>query len=274
MDNLRLISKHYQNESLSNKIIQALRDAGKDPDNLTREDIAPFEDFHIGGRETTRQLAEFGKLTSKEAVLDIGCGIGGPARTLASEFDCNVTGIDITEDYCLAAKMLTEKVGLSKQVSFKHGNALDLPFKDGSFDVVWLQHVTMNIEDKKSLFQEIKRVLKPTGRLVFHEIIKGDNLALTFPVFWASEQSISFLISDSQLKQLLGDCGFFEENWNDLSQSSIAWFTNMLEKMKKDGPPKLGLALIVPEDAPLKAANVLKNLKETKIKAIQAVYFR
>lgn len=266
------VEAHYSRKDLTIKILATLCEAGIDPDNLTREDIAPFEEFHIGGREETRHLAQFADLKRGSKILDIGCGIGGPARTLADEFGCQVTGVDLTEEYIKVAAMLTERVGLADKVSFTHGSALDLPFDDSVFEVVWLQHVTMNIEDKKTLFAEIRRVLKPSGQLVFHEIMAGKGSDLHYPVFWASKASLSHLSVPDKIQELLSEAGFIQEVWKDVTDRSTDWFQTMINRNKTNGPPPLGLGTLVGADAPIKAGNVLKNLKENRLVVIQAIF--
>lgn len=142
------IADIYGRPDLERTIVTAFEQAGKDTDQLTRNDIKSFDEFHIKGRDATRELAGLAGLRRDNQVLDVGSGVGGPARTLAAEFDCYVTGIDLVEEYCRVAEIFTERVGLSDRIAFQHENALEMPFEDGAFDVVWLQHVSMNIEDK------------------------------------------------------------------------------------------------------------------------------
>ncbi len=266
------VEAHYSREDLTIKILSTLCKAGIDPDNLTRDDIAPFEEFHIGGREETRNLARFANLQPGLKVLDIGCGIGGPARTLVDEFDCQVTGLDLTEEYIKVAKMLSERVGLADKLTFTHGSALEMPYDDSVFDLVWMQHVTMNIENKRALFDEIQRVLKPEGRLVFHEIMAGDGSELHYPVFWASQSSLSHLSVPDEIQALLSESGYAQLGWNEVTQTATNWFQNMINKIKQNGPPSLGLGTLVGTDAPIKAGNVLKNLKEKRLRVIQAIF--
>ena len=141
------IDRHYAPEDISARIVEKLRSAGKDLDALTRDDVAPFDEFHGGGRESTRELGKFAGLERGMEVLDVGSGVGGPARTLTAEFGCRVTGIDLTEEFCRAAEMLTELVGMAGQVQFRQGDAVHMPFDEASFDVVWSQNSLMNIED-------------------------------------------------------------------------------------------------------------------------------
>jgi MPBQ/MSBQ methyltransferase len=153
----RSLGEHYGRGEIAARILEALRAAGKDPDNLTTEDLAPVDQFHIRGREATLELAHRAGLTSGMRALDVGGGLGGPARTLASEFGCTVEVLDITEEYCRAGEMLTARTGLSDLVSFRHGDVVEMAYPDASFDLAWTQHSSMNIADKERLYQEIHR---------------------------------------------------------------------------------------------------------------------
>jgi SAM-dependent methyltransferase len=266
------INSHYGQTDMAESILEALKKAGKNLDNLTREDIAGFEEFHIGGREATQSLAEFVQIRNGSKVLDIGCGIGGPARTLATEYDCQVTGVDLTEEYIKTAQMLTKLFGMEKSVHFQQGDATNLEFDSPVFDYVWLQHVTMNIGNKNKLFTEAFRLLKPFGQLVFYEILMLNNEPLTYPVFWAETEELNYLINEDHYRASITKAGFVEVQWEDRTIFAIEWFEKMLAKMKEDGPPQLGLNVIAPKDTPLKAANVLKNLKDQKICVVRAAY--
>lgn len=159
----RAVKTHYGSPHLAQAIIAALEDAGADIQRLSPEELAPIDEFHIRGRTATLELAQAAGLRSTMRVLDVGSGIGGTSRCLAKEFGCRVTGIDLTEEYCQVASMLTEKVGLDGLIDYQQGNATDLPFEDNEFDVVWTEHVAMNIPDKRRLYGEMHRVLRPGG---------------------------------------------------------------------------------------------------------------
>lgn len=162
------VEDHYTRSNLRDIILLELQKAGRDINALTPEDLSPVDEFHIRGREATKELANLADLKRDSHVLDVGSGIGGPSRYLASEFGCYVTGIDLTEEYCQVAKMLAQRTGLKDRVNYEYGDALQMPFDDGIFDVVWMQHTTMNIEAKLKLYSEIYRVLKLGGRLALY----------------------------------------------------------------------------------------------------------
>lgn len=163
--------------NLGDKILSALQKSGKDMNSLTIDDLAPVDEFHIRGREATASLAHLlgGDLKPNYYVLDVGSGIGGPSRYIASKFRCHVIGLDLVDEYCSVAKMLARKVGLDKLVDYRQGDATNMPFENSSFDILWIQHASMNIADKSKLYSEMHRVLKPMGRLVIYDIYKGYN---------------------------------------------------------------------------------------------------
>lgn len=268
------INAQYGRGDLLDRIKSALTAAGKNIGDISREDLAPIEEFHIGGREETRNLAAMGNFKDGDHVLDIGAGLGGPARTLAGEYGCIVTGIDLTEEYCATASELSRKVGMESKTKFLVGDALDLQFDDNSFEVVWMQHVGMNIEDKRRLYSGIYRVLKPGGRFLFHEIFLGNSKQLDFPVFWADSPQINHLVTDDDFKKILFDLNFKEGAWIDVSAKATAWFGSMLERIKKEGPPPLGLGVIVGKDTPTKAKNMFANLSDGRIRVTRACYLK
>ena len=157
------VSEHYSNKGLLDKIYKGLEKLGIDKNQLTQSDLSSFDEFHIGGSDGTLMLAEKLTMNASSSVLDIGCGIGGPARFLSSEFGCKVSGIDLTADFVNTGNSLTDQVGLSDKVKLIEASALNIPFADNSFDVSYMIHVGMNIANKDVLFSEAFRVTKPGG---------------------------------------------------------------------------------------------------------------
>jgi len=202
-------------------------------------------------------------------VLDVGCGLGGSARYLAAEHQCQVTGIDLTQEYVNVANALADMVGLGDKVAFRQASALDMPFDDGSFDVVWTEHVQMNIANKRAFYREIGRVTRPKGLLLFHDIFLGDLGPLHYPVPWAEDASISFLAAPGEVRQILEDLGFVIHDWKDKSQSSLDWFVAAIEKLKVSGPPPLGLHLLMGNTAKTKFENNIRNLRERRFVVFQ-----
>ena len=169
------IEQHYGRGRILDLILEGLRATGKDLARLAPADLAPVDEFHIRGREATVELARRASLTPGLRVLDVGCGLGGSARHLAAEHQCQVTGIDLTQEYVDVANALADLVGLRDRVAYRQASALEMPFDDGSFDIIWTEHVQMNIADKHAFYGEIGRVIRPKGLLLFHDIFLGDG---------------------------------------------------------------------------------------------------
>ena len=265
------VKRHYARADLAAVILKALADAGKDVEHLTPEDLAPIDEFHVRGRQATLELARAAALVAGMRVLDVGSGLGGPSRAIAREFGCRVTGVDLTDEYCRVATLLAERSGLAHLVSYRQGDALDLPFPDASFDVVWTQHVAMNIQDKAALYREMGRVLRPGGALALYDVLAGPAGPVLFPVPWARAPEPSFLVTPDELRGLLAASGFRVESWEDTTAAATAWFANLVRKIQETGPPPLGLHLVLGPDFALMARNLRRNLEEGRVLLAQVV---
>jgi MPBQ/MSBQ methyltransferase len=267
-----LVVDHYAAPDLGQRILGGVSQEGKVIDALNADDLAAVDEFHIRGREATVELAGMVGMRREAAVLDIGCGIGGTARHLAAEYGCHVSGIDLTPDYCTLARDLSARVGLEGRTSFRQGSALDLPWKDESFDIVWTEHVQMNISDKERFYREAARMLRKGGRFAFHDIFAGANDGLTFPVPWAGAPDMSFLAPANDVRDLLKNLELTEVSWEDSTARSTAWFEAARERNAKLGPPALGLHLVMGPTAQQKFGNVLSGLKNGQLTTVLAVF--
>jgi SAM-dependent methyltransferase len=272
METTAAVAGHYGKEKLLETILDALRAAGKDPERLTVEDLATFDHFHLRGRDATLELLRLAGLQAGDLVLDVGGGIGGPARTLA-EAGCSVTVLDLTGEFCRTGAALTERVALGARVTFRQASALDMPFEDGAFDAVWTQHSSMNIEDKEGLYEEIARVARRGGKLAMHEIMAGPDGPPHFPVPWAPVPTISFLRPPDAVRKLIGASGFRERVWRDGSATALAWLRDRLAAAPPS-PPPLGLHLLLGPAAGEMLRNVMRNLEEHRISVVEAVFDR
>jgi len=224
-----------------------------------------LEDFHTLGRLATSALIELAGVTAADRVLDAGSGIGGTARYLASTVGCRVSSVDLTPEYCATAQWLNSLVGLTDLIDVREGDVLDLPFADGSFDVVVSQHVQMNIADKPRLYAEAWRVLAPGGRLAIWDATAGPVEPINFPVMWADDAEFSHLVSEDRLREIIEDAGFEVDSWNDQTADSAmfmrAWMSN---------PPSLTLSVFVPNFTE-KLSTFLDNIDQDRARLIQAM---
>jgi SAM-dependent methyltransferase len=249
-------------------ILEAIRATGADPEKFDAAILERMEEFHSLGRVATVGLAEKARISADDAVLDVGCGIGGPARYLARTFGATVTGIDLTAEFCDIARDLNRRTGFGDTIDIRQADALDLPFPDGSFDVVWTQHVAMNIADKPALYRELRRVARPGGRLAFFDIVGGSGEPLQFPVPWADTPDLSHLIAADDVRAAVEAAGFRVETWEDLTADAAEFFRQLAAGPPPNAP--LGLQLFVP-DFPAKAANVGRNIAEGRIRMVRCV---
>lgn len=263
--------EHYARPGLKERILDALQRAGKDVDRLVAEDLAPLDEFHVRGREATLELARAAALAPGLGVLDVGSGLGGPSRTMARDWGCHVTGIDLTEDYCDAATMLADRLGLSMQVEYQTGDALALPFADASFDRVWTQHTAMNVADKAALYAGMFRVLKPGGLLAIYDVLQGPGGSSLFPVPWARDETGSFLVTPDELRGLLQGAGFVIEAWHDSTEAGREAFARAVARMEAQGLPPLGLHLLLGDRFMEMARNQARNLAEGRILLAQVI---
>jgi ubiquinone/menaquinone biosynthesis C-methylase UbiE len=264
------VEQHYGRGRILDSILEALEAMGKDLARLRPEDLAPVDEFHVRGREATVELAGRAAIRPGALVLDVGSGLGGSARYLADAYQCQVTGIDLTAEYVEAANALAGMVGLDDRVSFRQASALEMPFGDETFDLVWTEHVQMNIADKRAFYHEIARVTRPNGTLLFHDIFAGDGSALHFPVPWAEESSISHLAAPGEVRAMLEGLGFVIHDWTDKSEHSLRWIESTMEKIKASGPAPVGTHLLMGDTAARKFGNVVRNLQEGRVVVYQA----
>lgn len=251
-------------------IEQALIDAGKNLEHLQPADLGSLEDFHTMGRIATSQLVDLIEITSETEVLDAGSGIGGTARFVADQRRCRVTAVDLTAEYCDTARWLNQLVGLDKRISVQQANVTELPFVDATFQVVFSQHVQMNVADKARLYSEARRVLIDGGRLAMWDIIVGKSETmpgkLDYPLPWADEPGRSHLVTADQLRAVVESCGFTIEHWNDLTKQA----TTLMQAMPNLPPHPLGLHAFV-ANFEQKAKNLTRALADRRLRVVQGV---
>lgn len=259
------VEQHYSRSRVFESILAALEKTGIEKNNISRKDLAGADEFHVRGLEVTRELAAHAGLRKDMQVLDVGCGIGGPCRLLADEYHCMATGIDITPEYIRTATLLSTLTGLQDRTHFMVADARQLPFEDNSFDIVWTQHVQMNIGDKPAFYSEIYRVLKPGGKFIYYDILSMNNGPIHFPVPWADEPSLSHLITPGDLHKLLAATGLRPVETTDQTAKGILFLETILTRIKNQGAPSVSLQLLIGDSLAEKLGNVHTNLKGKKI---------
>lgn len=266
------IDAHYGDDALGERLLAALRAAGLDPDHLRWQDLAPVDQFHTRGPEATLELARLAGLTPADHVLDVGGGIGGPARTLASTVGCRVTVLDLVESYCRVGAMLTARAGLTDRVAFRAGSALAMPLDDASADVAWTQHSSMNMDDKARLYGEVRRVVRPGGRFALHEMLAGAAQPIHFPVPWAADPSISFLRSAGWTRDAIAGAGFRERVWRDVTEETRAWLGEQAARAAAGPPPPLGLHVLLGPQFGEAFRTLGRNMAEGRVVVVEAVF--
>jgi MPBQ/MSBQ methyltransferase len=262
------IARYWGREHLAEAILVALAARGVSLDGLTVDALAPIDQFHGGGKPVTVRLARLAAPRPGTRVLDVGGGFGGPARTLAVEFGCHVTGIDLTNSYVRAATMLTARMGLEDRVTHQVGDALALPFPDAAFDLVWTQNTGMNIADKERLYAGFHRVLRPGGLLALQEPMAGPVQPVVYPVMWARDASASFLRTPEQMRAVIEAAGFRARAWEDVTAETAGPATGAAVPAHSIQRLVMGDAL----DAIIAAGH--RNRAEGRIVSIQGVFER
>ena len=266
------VAAHYSGGGgLAEKIAESLRSAGKDLNELKAADLATVDEFHIRGRKATLELAEQMKLSEDSCVLDIGSGLGGPARTLAEEYGCHVTGLDLTQAFCDVAGVMSDWVNLGERTEFQQGDATNLPFADNQFDAAMTIHVAMNIPAKDKVYEQARRVVKPGGIFAVYDVLQGEGGDVLFPVPWARDPSISHLATPDEMKVLLSDAGFKILDVHDSTDESQSWFEARTTRMAQSGPPPVTSQVLFGGDSSQMARNQVRNLTERRIRTVSYI---
>jgi sarcosine/dimethylglycine N-methyltransferase len=265
------IEHHYAAGDIELRILAALREAGLDPDQrLSPVTLGALDHFHTGGFQASRILQEMANICAGDRVLDIGAGLAGPARMLAVSPGCRVDCIDLCTDYCTGAALLNRLTGLDDRIGVYKGSALDLPFPDDTFEIVWMQNVGMNIADKHALYVEIHRVLKPGGCFAFQEMAAGATGVSYFPLPWATDPADNALASVEEMHRLLDASGFQVDCFEDASASQLNG-TPANSTPEAAAQAQLSLSVYV-DDLALKAENATRSLREGQIRFVRGVF--
>ncbi len=264
------VRDHYRATGLTERLKAAL---GPEQQRLTPQQLGALDQFHTRGLAATAELARLAGITADMSVLDVGSGVGGPARFLAANHGCHVTGVDLSEPFVEAARYLTGRTGQGGQVSFECASALTLPFDDGRFDAVFLQHVAMNIADRARLYREIRRVLKRGGRFATYDVVLNGGEphypVPYYPVPWARTPATSFLLTAAATREAIEPAGFRTLVWQDDSEAARTWITQL---RAAGPPPSPNLGTVMGPDFAQLAANLGRNLMEGRLGILTAVF--
>ncbi|TPK59253.1 methyltransferase domain-containing protein [Mesorhizobium sp. B2-4-19] len=267
-DELDGVRDHYRATGLTERLRTVLAEFGPEHQLLTPQQLGTLDQFHTRGLAATAELAQLADITAGMSVLDVGSGVGGPARFLAATYGCLVAGVDLSEPFVDAARYLTERTGQGGQLSFQTANALELPFDDGRFDIVLLQHVAMNISDRGRLYREIRRVLKSGGRFATFDVVLCGGQP-HYPLPWARTPATSFLMTIDATREAIDPAGFHMLAWQDDTEAAKAWFA----QLRASGPPPSpNLGVVMGPDFAELAANLGRNLMEGRLGILTAVF--
>lgn len=272
MPDSNLVANHYAHGSLVEAIRHGIGKLGKTIDSVNIDDLGPVDEFHIGGRIATESFLDQLDIHSAHHVLDVGCGLGGGSRFAAQKYGCQITGVDLTQEYVETGNTLCFWVGLDNRISLEVADATSLPCSDETFDRAYMLHVGMNITDKDSLASELYRVVRPGGRIGIYDVMRVGGGDLAFPVPWATGPEGSSVSPPTAYKTALERAGFSiiaERNRRDFA---LEFFTQFQSKAAStEGPPPLGLHILMGDTAPLKVMNMIENISRKLIAPVEIV---
>lgn len=271
MTHAHTIADHWAKDDVFGLIVSSLSKMSKSLEGLTVEDLAPVDHFHARGVAATAELADRLPIKAGQHIVDIGCGLGGPARYFAKRFHCNVSGVDITGPFVEAANKLTALLRMEGQVKIEHGDGQRLPYPDSSFDGAYTQHVTMNVHDRPAFFAEAYRVLKPGAFFALTEHGLGPKGSPHYPVPWSMDGSGAYLITPSETRAVLERTGFEAIVIEDTGAQYLAGYRTAIERAEKGTLPPLGIHLLLGETASEKTRNAARNIDEGRTRPIQLI---
>ena len=266
------VATHYDTGAMLDRIREGLRVAGADPDRPHPDALKPVDEFHTGGIEATAALLDPLGITPRTRVLDIGSGIGGTARHIATRYGARVTGIDLTPAFVETANALSAMCGLGGQTGFHVASAYELPVESHSVDLATMMHVGMNLEDKVSLFREVARVLAPGGRFALFDIMSRSGEPHDFPVPWATSADHSFVDHPETYRRAAARAGLGLIHQRDRHAYASAFFRRVTAALDANGPPPVGLHLIMGDEAPVRYGNAVRATIEGKIGPWELVF--
>ena len=272
MSGSNTVAGHYSHGSLLSAITAGLEALGKTPGTVSVDDLAPADEFHIGGRQASEDFLDQMPLEPGTHALDVGCGLGGTSRFTASRFGCRVTGIDLTPEYVETGRTLCAWVGLDDRIALHQGSALEMPFDDAGFDAAYMMHVGMNIADKDSLFAEVFRVLKPGAPFGVYDVMRLTEGELTFPVPWATTSETSAVAAPEAYKRALKAAGFEVTAERNRRDFALDFFAELRARTAAaGGPPPLGVHVLMGASGAEKIKNMVENIAAGRIAPVEII---
>lgn len=265
------ISDHWGKGDVYSRILETMELAGIDPNTLTIEQLAPVDHFHARGFPATVELADALPIREGDTLVDIGCGIGGPARYLAKRFNCRVEGIDITAPFIDAANKLSALVAMQDAVRCQHGDGQNLPYKDETFDGGYSQHVLMNVPDRTTFFAEAFRVLKPGAFFALTEHGLGPVGEPHHPVPWSEDGRGAYLMRPSDTVDILKETGFRNIEVTDTGEKYLQGYKAAMALAAKGEAPVFGTHILLGELAPQIVKNAARNIEERRTQPVQII---
>lgn len=272
MPDLETVATHYAQGGLIDAIVAGLKKLGLTPDTVGVEDLAPVDEFHTGGRVATESFLDQLGLGPADRVLDVGCGLGGASRFAAERYGCRVTGVDLTQEYIEAGTALCAWVGLADRVTLEQGDVTATRFADGAFDKAYMLHVGMNIADKTGLARELHRLIRPGGKVGIYDMMRVGDEEPAFPVPWATDAQGSALGSVDDYKEALEEAGFAIVAERNRREFALDFFARLKAAAANiEGPPPLGVHLLMGETVSSKIRNMIKSIAADIIAPVEVI---
>jgi SAM-dependent methyltransferase len=266
------VSVHYTHGNLLNAVKIGIEQLGKTSSSITVEDLAPLDEFHIGGRQASENFFDQLNFSAEDHLVDVGCGLGGASRFVAKRYNSKVTGIDLTPEYIETGEALCTWLGLDNLVDLQQGSALNMPFEDDVFDGGYMMHVGMNIKDKIELYKEIFRVLRSGANFGVYDVMMVEEGELMYPVPWATTANESKVASPGQYKQAMEEAGFSVTAENNRHEFALSFFEQLRKNSSNaGGPSPLGIHILMGDNSAAKVQNMIKNVSAGHIAPVELI---
>lgn len=272
MPDKKLVAQHYTHGGLVDALLSGIQQLGKSTQTVDIDDLAPVDEFHIGGRIATEDFLEQLNIDASHHVLDVGCGLGGASRFAADKYGCRITGVDLTSEYVETGNTICSWLGLDETVKLEQADATQLPYPSETFDRAFMLHVGMNIADKYSLAGELHRVIRAEGKVGIYDVMQVNDGELTYPVPWAANSQGSSVSTPETYTSALKEAGFHVEVQRNRREFALEFFDQLQSRTAgSEGPPPLGLHILMGSTAPEKIGNMIGNISRGVIAPVEII---